>query len=93
MPGFRLVFFLGQCKRSHSTYKGRNTILTFLSNLLAEHQDIQARLRQDCLQLQSYKHGDLPTPAEIKGLRFLSNVLHEGMVHRSNASNEPFRLI
>lgn len=48
------------------------------STLLAQHQAVQEKLRQDCLNLPSFKNGDLPTPREIKGMDYLGNVLREG---------------
>ena len=48
------------------------------SNLLADHQEIQSRLREACVMLPSFQAGELPTQAEIKGFKSLSNVLFEG---------------
>ena len=76
---FRLVSFHGQCKPLGPTHARTKTTLIIRSNLLAENWDIQERLRKDCLELDSFKHGELPTPAEIKGMKYLSNVFHEGM--------------
>lgn len=48
------------------------------STLLAQNQGVQAKLRQECLDLPSFRNGNLPTPTEIKGMNYLGNVLREG---------------
>ncbi|MCJ1392480.1 hypothetical protein MMC18_005347 [Xylographa bjoerkii] len=59
---------------------GRDTTACLLSwtfNLLAKNQDIQRQLRAECMDLPSFKSGGLPTASEIKGMKFLGNVLQE----------------
>ncbi len=48
------------------------------SRLLAQHLEIQQRLRAECLALPSYKAQDLPTKDELKNMKYLANVIHEG---------------
>ena len=48
------------------------------SRLLAQHPDVQQRLRAECLALTSYKAKDLPTKDELKNMKYLANVIHEG---------------
>ena len=50
------------------------------SRLLARHPDVQQRLRAECLELSSYQDGDLPTKEELKGMKYLGRVIHEGMI-------------
>ncbi|KAL9120186.1 MAG: hypothetical protein Q9187_003265, partial [Circinaria calcarea] len=53
---------------------GRDTTACLLSwtvTLLVKHQEIQQRLRHECLELHSFKNGDLPSAAEIKGMKYL----------------------
>lgn len=59
---------------------GRDTTACLLSwtfKFLARYKDVQAELRQQCLNLASYKAEQLPTVAEIKGMTLLNNVLSE----------------
>ncbi|KAA6414009.1 MAG: cytochrome p450 alkane [Lasallia pustulata] len=59
---------------------GRDTTACLLSwtfTLLARHPEIQQRLRNECEDLPSFREGGLPTPAEIKGMKFLGHVLQE----------------
>ena len=48
------------------------------SRLLAQHPEIQQRLRDECLALPSYGAKDLPTKDELKNMKYLANVIHEG---------------
>lgn len=52
--------------------------LTCVSRLLAQHPDIQERLREECVSLPSHTDGDLPTKDELKNMRFLNKVIKEG---------------
>lgn len=48
------------------------------SRLLALHADVQQQLRAECLALRSHQHGDRPSKDELKGMKLLGRVLHEG---------------
>lgn len=48
------------------------------SRLLAQYPEVQQRLRTECLALPSYKAKDLPTKDELKDMKYLANVIHEG---------------
>ncbi len=48
------------------------------SRLVAQHPEIQQRLRAECLALPSYKAQELPTKVELKNMKYLTNVIHEG---------------
>lgn len=48
------------------------------SRLLAQRPETQQRLRAECLALPSYKAKHLPTKDELKSMKYLSNVIHEG---------------
>lgn len=48
------------------------------SRLLAQHPEVQQRLRAECLALPSYRTKDLPTKDELKNMKYLANVIHEG---------------
>ena len=59
---------------------GRDTtacLLSWVFKSLARHQDIQADLRAECLNLESFRTGSFPTAAEVKGMKLLNNVLSE----------------
>jgi cytochrome P450 len=59
---------------------GRDTTACLLSwtfSLLALYKDDQERLRSECTSLPSFKSGTLPTPTEIKGMKYLEYVLKE----------------
>ena len=45
---------------------------------MAKNPDIQQQLRKECLNIPSYWSGELPTPAELKEMKMLDNVLKEG---------------
>ena len=51
------------------------------SRLLAQHPEVQERLRAECLALPSYKLKGLPTKDELKSMKYLANVIHEGQYH------------
>ena len=49
------------------------------SRLLAQYPEVQQRLRAECMALpSSYKAKDLPTKEELKHMKYLANVIHEG---------------
>ena len=50
------------------------------SRLLAQHPEVQQRLRAECLALPSYITKDLPTKEELKKMKYLANVIHEGLL-------------
>lgn len=48
------------------------------SRLLAQHPEVQERLRAECLALPSYKAKELPTKDELKSMNYLASIIHEG---------------
>ena len=48
------------------------------SRLLAQHPEVQQRLRAECLALSSYKSNDLPGKDELRNMKYLRNVINEG---------------
>ena len=68
-------------------------LLSWTINILAAHQDIQSELRNECLNLESYKGNGLPTTAEVKGMKYLSIVLKEVLrIYPSVPCNTRFAL-
>ena len=66
---------------SESTFQhvGASNVNMRYSRLLAQHPNVQQLLRVECLQLPSHQEGDLPTKEELKGMKYLGRVIHEGM--------------
>ena len=53
--------------------------LTQSRTLLASHPDIQQELRDECRGIPSHCRGELPNAMELKTMKFLDNVLKEGI--------------
>lgn len=58
--------------------------------MLAKHPEIQQQLRKECLNIPSYSAGGLPTPAELKDMKVLDNVLKEGLLNQRGKSAATF---
>ena len=52
------------------------------SRLLAQHPEVQQRLRAERLALSSYKAKDLPDEDELKNMRYLREVINEDQYPR-----------
>ena len=49
------------------------------SRLLAQNPEVQQRLRTECLSLPSYKAHNLPEKDEMKNMKYLNNIIQEGL--------------
>ena len=62
------------------------------SRLLAQNPEVQQRLRAECVSLPSYKENNFPEKDEIKNMKYLRNVIHEGPKSKSILKPDPNKI-
>ena len=62
----------------HDTMHQDSSANILQSRLLAQHPEVQNRLRAECLALSSYKANNLPDKGELKNMKYLKDVIDEG---------------